>query len=256
MNQQFTAHNIRLDDGTQTLPSAISMEKTPIFKAVHRTLDLIYRGDLKGTSVADIGYLEGGYATEFARLGMEATGIEVRKSNMQCCLHVKQNVDLQNLSFLQDDAMNIGQHGPFDVLFVCGLLYHLDRPRRFLEEASRVCRRAIFLETHFSPLNPDTTVNTYNLGEIEMNEGLKGRWYSEHDAPAVDKLEALRWSSWSNARSFWICKTDLLQTLYDSGFDLVLEQFDCESDIASQYTMGRRSNTSRALLVGIRSDVK
>jgi SAM-dependent methyltransferase len=254
MDHQFTAHNIRLDDGTQTIASAeFSVENSPIFRAVRRTLDLIYPTGLKGTSIADLGCLEGGYSTEFARLGMDTTGLEIRSSNLQSCLHVKSNVNLPNLRFLQEDAMNIERHGVFDVLFVCGLLYHLDKPKLFLEAASRSCRKAIFLETHFASLDSDVSVETYKLTETQTNEGLRGRWYSEHGEVTEDRLEAMKWSSWSNHRSFWIQKFDLLQTLSDIGFELVFEQFDCELDIAGQYTTGFRSRNSRALLIGIKS---
>jgi hypothetical protein len=46
-------------------------------------LNLVFPDGLRGKRIADLGCLEGGYAVEFARLGMNATGIEVRDSNFQ-----------------------------------------------------------------------------------------------------------------------------------------------------------------------------
>ncbi len=251
----FTAHNIRLDDGTETYPQAPYglMNQNGIFLAVERMLRLIYQDDLAGKSIVDVGCLEGGYATEFARLGMVATGIEVRDSNYQNCLLVKRGTNLPNLHFVRDDAKSIGRHGPFDAVFVCGLLYHLDQPRKFLADAARVCKRAIFLETHVATDPAGPAVETYRLSGIEVNEGLKGRWFPEHEALPEDELDKMKWASWSNERSFWIQKEYLLQLLKDLGFDMVLEQFDCEPDIAEQHTTGWRRKTDRVLLVGIKS---
>ena len=255
MDQHFTAHNIRLDDGTQTLPSAkFSMEDSPIFNAARRTLNLIYQGNLHGKTIADLGCLEGGYATEFARLGLESTGLEVRSSNIANCNYVKCNVDLPNLRFIQDDVMNIGQYGPFDVLFICGLLYHLDRPRKFLQKAAEVCRKALIIDTHIAPVEQEAAVDFYKLSGSTTNEGLRGRWYPEYDAVPTGVLDAMKWSSWSNNQSFWIEKPYLMQTMADLGFDLVFEQFDCERDIAGEYTSGYRRSNSRVFLVGVRSE--
>lgn len=49
----FTAHNIRLDDGTQTLPSVGStMEQHPIFISTRKVLELIYPEGLENKSIA------------------------------------------------------------------------------------------------------------------------------------------------------------------------------------------------------------
>ena len=143
----FTAHNVRLDDGTETYPAAgWLMSENGIFEAARRLLQIVYPEGLKGRSIVDIGCLEGGFTTEFARLGMVATGIEVRESNYSNCLRVKAGTNLPDLRFVRDDATNISNYGPFDAVFICGLLYHLDRPRQFLADAAHVCRRVLFLE--------------------------------------------------------------------------------------------------------------
>lgn len=249
----FTAHNIRLDDGTQTYPAAGSlMEQNGILHAVLRTLNLVYPEGVQGKSIVDVGCLEGGFATEFARRGLHATGIEVRDSNYRNCLRVKAGTSLPNLTFIKDDANNIGRYGPFDAMFVCGLLYHLDRPRQFLTDAARVCRRVIFLETHVAMRGEVPANQIYQLSDVTENEGLRGRWMYEYGNVTKEQLERLKWASWSNNKSFWIQKEYLLQLLHDLGFNVVLEQFDCDSDIVGQAN-GWRYEHSRVLLVGIKS---
>ena len=104
-----------------------------VCQASLRTLRSLFRPEeIPTTSVVDLGCLEGGYAAAFARAGFCATGIEVRDLNMESCRFVESELQLDNLAFIQDDARNVEKHGPFDAVFCCGLLYHLDHPRAFL----------------------------------------------------------------------------------------------------------------------------
>ena len=147
----FTAHSIRLGDGTFTIAGASrGIESDPRFLAAKRALDVVFPGDRKGLRIADLGCLEGGYTVELARLGFEAVGIEVRKTNFDACEYVRARVGLPNLRFVNDDAWNIERYGPFDAVFCCGVFYHLDCPNEFLRLLSRVTRRLLILQTHFA----------------------------------------------------------------------------------------------------------
>jgi hypothetical protein len=72
---QFTAHNIRLDDGSYTKPDeGLSIDAHPWFLAAKRVLDATFPGDKSHLRIVDLGCLEGGYTVEFARLGFQAVG--------------------------------------------------------------------------------------------------------------------------------------------------------------------------------------
>ena len=252
----FTAHNIRLPNGTTTRPEdTFTMDQSPILGATLRMLNLVFPGGLKGVSIADVGCLEGGYAAEFAKVGMRATGIEVRETNFECCLEVQRALDLENLSFVRDDANNIASLGTFDVIFCNGLLYHLDMPRRFLRAASSVCRKAIFLQTHFAAEEDSAeSLTLHSLSDIQTHEGVRGRWYPEHDGVPIAQLEQMRWHSWNNQQSFWLTKADLLGILQEIGFSLVLEQYDGLGNITEEMTVGFHKQNDRSLFVGIKGD--
>jgi 2-polyprenyl-3-methyl-5-hydroxy-6-metoxy-1,4-benzoquinol methylase len=84
----FTHHNIRLDDGTLTKPEiGFLLSESPWFLAAKRTLEVTFHGNIAGKRIVDLGCLEGGYTVEFARMGFEALGIEVRKSNF-CSMRI------------------------------------------------------------------------------------------------------------------------------------------------------------------------
>jgi SAM-dependent methyltransferase len=277
MPVSFTSHNIRLDDGTYTKPDAgYSMDLHPWFLAAKRILDGAFPGDKRHLRIADLGCLEGGYTVEFARLGLQALGIDVRELNIEACRYVQSRVNLPNLEFSRDDVWNIAAHGTFDAVFCCGLFYHLDKPREFLDLLSRVTKRLLILQTHFSeakdspsliqprrfrralakvlPLK-NTGTTTHKLSFLSENEGLPGRWLPEFRSKrAFRDRENRRWASWNNKQSFWIQREYLLQAMRDAGFDLVLEQFDgLGPNIAFEMTEGSYRTSGRSTFIGMKT---
>jgi SAM-dependent methyltransferase len=195
---EFTSHNIRLDDGSLTKPDAAhSMEAYPWFISAQRIIETVFLGNKTHLRLADLGCLEGGYAVEFARMGFQLTGVEVHKANMAACNYVKSKTNLPNLTFVNDNAVNIAQDGVFDDVFCSGLLYHLDKPKQFLETLSAITTKLVILQTHFSAptfyarLRLPTWVrkvlarikknrnDRFNLSQVTENEGIAGQWYQE-----------------------------------------------------------------------------
>jgi SAM-dependent methyltransferase len=222
--------------------------------------------------IADLGCLEGGYAVEFARLGFDSVGIEVRESNLAACRYVQERCNLPNLEFIRDDAWNICDHGPFDAVFCCGLLYHIDEPRRFIETMAAATTKVIIIQTHFAiddfyarskvlrPLRnmlPRAFGRTdkFKLSELCEHEGLMGRWFTEYrDQPSDEDREAAKWHSWENHRSFWLQREYLLQAIHEAGFDLVFEQFDgLRPSITNSMLGGYYETDLRGTFVGMKT---
>ncbi|MGV0714075.1 class I SAM-dependent methyltransferase [Mycolicibacterium sp. XJ662] len=166
---EFTSHNIRLDDGTFTKPdSAGSIAEHPWFVSARGLLETVFPGDKSQVRLADVGCLEGGYAVEFARMGFQVLGIDVRELNIAACNYVKSKVDLPNLEFVQDNAFNIADYGKFDAVFCCGLLYHLDRPKEFLQKLSAATNKLLILQTHFSSIDSSRGPISQRLADIKF----------------------------------------------------------------------------------------
>lgn len=253
MGIEFTAHNIRLDDGTLTNPDlGYGIDQHPWTLSFKRTLGVVFPGDRRKIGVADLGCLEGGYSVEIARMGFRVLGLEVRESNLIACRHVKAHTDLPNLEFVRDDAWNLAKYGRFDALLCSGLLYHLDRPKRFLELVSSVTTRLLILQTHFATDQPNPT---FALSDLTENESAKGRWYTEYaDDQSFSRRENAKWASWSNQRSFWLRRDYLLQSIQDVGFDFVAEQFDSlDKDIVGSMTNGFYKTQDRGTFIGIKT---
>ena len=251
MSNTFTAHNVRLDDGTETAPQTGGLiADTPWLRAALLVLDTVYPNGLTGLRIADLGCLEGGYSVEFARRGMDVLGIEARAGNFENCELVRRGLSLPNLRFARDDVCNIASYGSFDAVFCCGLLYHLDRPASFIRLLSAQTRKVLILNTHFATLalNPK-----FRLGDIVEQDGIKGRWCHEYDEGAAD-IEAFKWSAWGNHRAFWALHEYIPQMLRDAGFDLIFEQFDWMGDeIAGSMATGYRATEDRGMFVGIKT---
>lgn len=252
------------------------MDVHPWFLAAKRLLDGTLPGSKVNFRIADLGCLEGGYAVEFARLGYQTLGLDVRESNIDACRYVQSKVALPNLAFARDDVWNIPKYGMFDAVFCCGLFYHLDRPREFLKVLSDVTKRVLILQTHFSQAGDSpawirprrlrralsrvfplkhTATTTHKLSSLSENEGLPGRWVSEFRSErAFLDRENRRWASWNNRKSFWVQREYILQSLRDSGFDLVLEQFDwLGSKLALEMTRGSYRSSGRGTFIGIKT---
>lgn len=221
----FTAHNILLPDGSRTIPGQILLEDDPGFLSLRRAVAAFAPagGDRKPT-VLDLGCLEGGYAALLAREGYDVLGIEVRQESFRRCELLASKLGVPSLRFAHDDARNLSRYGSFDIVLCLGLLYHLDRPRAFLQELGRATTRVLVVNTHYAA---EEGCSNFALSEITENEGLSGRWYEEYPAGAsADEIERRTWASHGNPRSFWPMKGDLLGAIQQAGFPSIFEQYD------------------------------
>jgi SAM-dependent methyltransferase len=250
----FTAHNIRFPDGSVTMPEQDHLLADVSWcQGAKRVLRMLYGDATRGRRIADLGCLEGGYALEFARMGFDALGLEVRQSNFVNCQQVKRRAGVDSLEFVKDDVWNLAKYGPFDVIFCCGLLYHLDRPREFISLMGQQARDAVIVNTHYAPWDWYPS-SAFQLSAIERHEDLPGRWFFEHNAADETAKEQLKWASWDNRHSFWPVKEALLEAIRGAGFDLVFEQFDTLGDILGNGTDKETVRNHRGVFVGIRSE--
>ncbi len=76
------------------------------------------------------------------------------------------------------------------------------------------------------------------------------------DEPSLD---ALKWASWKNQRSFWMTREAHLQAISDAGYDIVLEQWDAAAapaDLLATTSSADYRSFLRTVFVGVRSDLR
>ena len=238
---EFRHHNIRLETvPSRTLPAEPPIEDRIWVREAVRTLQLAFPNQRDQTIVADLGCLEGGYALEFARAGFDVVGIEVRPSNFKCCEYVTRHTRQPRLSFHQDDAWNAADYGPFDAVFVGGLLYHLDEPVRCLKMIAETTRSLLILNTHFAV--EDRIPAQHELGPLQAHEGYTGRWYVEFpDTKSFEKRNQYKLSSWQNSRSFWLLENEIERALSDAGFEHIeVINKNCEGGFNRQTIVAKK----------------
>ncbi len=156
-----------------------------------------------------------------------------------------------NFALPTSDAWNVAKYGLFDAVFCCGLLYHLDRPKDFLQLLSSITRRLLIVQTHFATERPN---EKFQLSELTENESIMGRWYTEYESDdSYAGREAAKWAAWGNRRSFWPRREHLLQAIHHAGFDLIFEQFDgLGGNIVESMSTGHYQSDDRGTFVGIK----
>jgi SAM-dependent methyltransferase len=214
------------------------MEDLPLTKFTKRLLQLAFPAGVAGKRIVDLGCLEGGYAVSFAREGLQTLGIDIRQSNIENCRYIKQQTNLPNLEFVCDDVRNLENYGKFDAIFCCGILYHLDEPRKFLEQMSRACEQVLIVDTHVAAEQPN---RMFSVSKVTQHESMTGRWFAEIAGEQGRQND--KWSSWDNAKSFWPMKRDLIEVLRWNGFSMVFEYPIYEP---------HRAATDRVTVVGLK----
>lgn len=251
----FIAHNVNLGEGKYTMdPGHLQpLEETERWKSIERTIRLIFRPEeISSLRVIDLGCLEGGYSLAFAKMGFQVTGMDAREENLEKCEWLKSHFNLPNLNFVKDDVKNLGNYERFDIVFCAGLLYHLDKPSDFIKLMFKQTNRMTIVHTHYAlefdsfydnrrlsfvqksakkifnlPNYHYPQKHNYRLSEIVENEGYTGRWFYEFPENTEKKLiESNVAASYSNYKSFWHTKTELLRCFRDVGYTSIYEQFD------------------------------
>lgn len=258
--QRWTAHNVRLADGIETMPGQPDLFTTDLrLTAVRRLLRERFGDDLTGVRIADLGCLEGGFATALALDGATVVGIEARPANLAKADLLRRHFGLANLTFELADVKDFTaeRFGPFDAVLALGIVYHLDQPAAWLRQLAAVTPFLV-VDTHIAPPTEEllarVRADLRDLSPLELEivgeDSYAGRWYREFDAGISDAARGEQlWASWSNHRSFWLTEDSLLRALSDAGFDLVGPDPDATSGAYGD----RRDELSRAFYTAIRT---
>jgi SAM-dependent methyltransferase len=170
--------------------------------------------------ILDLGCGEGVYAIEAALRGAEVLALDARTQRMALGAACAARHGLRGVRFVQEDVRRVTRatHGTFDVVYLLGLLYHLDVPDLFsvLEHVSDACTRMLMVDTLISPGGEEATTwrdRTYH--------GHRHREHADEDSAERRRARVLR--SIDNTWSFRLAQRSLAGLLHDVGFTSVLE---------------------------------
>jgi SAM-dependent methyltransferase len=113
-----------------------------------------FGGSLEGLTVLDAGCYQGYWTVEAARRGAaRAVGFDARPEHLEQARFAARAIGLPNASFEQADVFDIERFGPFDVVLLFGILYHVDSPIDLLRRVRKVTRRLLVVDTNVLPLD-------------------------------------------------------------------------------------------------------
>lgn len=157
--------------------------------------------------VVELGAFEGMHTLMLSDLEEVDTvlGLEVRKFLLDKCNFIKETFNKSNIEFKRADFEidNLTKFGKFDHVFCSGVLYHMSRPWKFIEEMCSISD-SVFIASHIA----DT-----NKGEgKETREGYLG-----DTKPEFGYSEPL---SGTNSYSYWLTFDSLVLAFDKCGFKL------------------------------------
>lgn len=153
--------------------------------------------------VLEPGSLEGAMTVELAKRATEVVGLEGRPQSVERAEFLKGLFAAENTGFYVAnlEKEDLASHGAFDAVFCCGLLYHLARPRAFVEKLCAVSPN-LYLDTQYA--RPEW--------ELIEREGLLG-WVREEDPENPQ--------SGLSSTAFWPTLEELYRLLRESGYGFI-----------------------------------
>jgi len=104
-------------------------------------------------TILELGSLEGGHSFPLARLAAvkKIVAVEGRKANLKRAQFVQRVFQDKKIQFVQAnlEKFTLAGLGRFDAVFCVGLLYHLPKPWKLIEQIAKVSE-GLFLWTHYA----------------------------------------------------------------------------------------------------------
>ncbi len=169
-------------------------------------------GDLRGQRVLELGPLEAAHTHQLERAGADVIAVEANTEAYIKCLIVKELTGLSRARFLYGDFVEYlravrGER--FDLIFCCGVLYHMADPLALIE-AMTACTDRVFVWTHCFG---DGTPAPWIAERVERN----GRSYTYHRRRNVDRPSDVYWGG-GRPTSALLSRDDIFRAFADHGF--------------------------------------
>ncbi len=216
-NLDGEALNLFARKGTEGGPDAPQVGQAngaKVRRIMQITRDLVRR-PFPELRILDLGCGEGVYAIEAGLRGAEVLALDARTQRMDQGAACAARHGLANVRFVQKDVRHVTCEalGPFDVVYLLGLLYHLDAPDVFsvLENLYDLCNGMLVVDTLIS-----LTAQIQVEWRGQSYHGQRRREHADEDKDEVRRSRVLK--SIDNTFSFRFTKESLLRALCSVGF--------------------------------------
>lgn len=189
----------------------------------HRIKYMAYFLDVRDRRTLELGPFEGHHSIILEKMGVrENVAVEGRPENLAKCVRVKEKYGLartvfvcQNIEALHSDRERPLFEPPFDLVFCCGLLYHLPEPASALAWFRRQAP-VLFLGTHYAePRAKQRYDPTRFSDDLHEHDGARYRVMRYREGGIGDAVSGL------SAYSLWPYEEDLKAMLRNAGYGTI-----------------------------------
>jgi SAM-dependent methyltransferase len=204
-------------EGGPRIPQAGPANGVKVRRIMQITRDLARR-PFEELRILDLGCGDGVYAIEAGLRGAKVVALDARNERMNEGAACARRHGLGNGRFVEADVRHLRRQacGSFDVVFLLGLLYHLDAPDVFavLEDVVGVCGHLLVVDTLIS-----MTPESHAAWRGQTYDGQRVREHEDTDSDEVRRSRVLK--SIDNTFSFRFTREALLRVLRAVGFTSV-----------------------------------
>jgi SAM-dependent methyltransferase len=205
--------------GETSVPQPGNANAVKVRRIMQVTRDLTAK-DFAELRVLDLACGEGVYAIEAGLRGADVVAVDGRTERMDQGAAIARRLGLDRVRFEKGDVRHVTRatHGAFDVVYLLGILYHLDASDVFgvLENVHDLARRLVVIDTHVA-VQPDAEVEH----DGRRYGGSRHREHEDADSESVRRARVLM--SLDNTFAFRFSRSALVRLLVDVGFTAVLE---------------------------------
>ena len=213
----------------------LATDSRPILAA--RALGAADRVD--GMTILELGPLEGMHTHRFGQLG--AARILAIESNVEAylkCLIMKEALGMKNAEFLLGDFSLYLKDCTerFDLVFACGVLYHMEDPLSLIRGIARASDRC-FVWTHYF----DERRTEGRVAVPAAADGLTATYYR---VQYQDRAEPSFWGG-NKPSASWMTRDDILAAFRHFGLgeiDVIADDPDAQHGPTITFTARRRGN--------------
>jgi 2-polyprenyl-3-methyl-5-hydroxy-6-metoxy-1,4-benzoquinol methylase len=206
-------------EGGPDVPQAGQANGVKVRRIIQITRDFA-RKPFSKLRILDLGCGEGVYTIEAGLRGAEVLALDARTQRMEKGAACAARHGLTNVRFVQKDVREVTREGlgSFDVVYLLGLLYHLDAPDVFsvLETLYGLCTGMLIVDTLIS-LTAEIQIEWRGLAY----GGQRWREHGDEDTDEVRKSRVLK--SIDNTFGFRFTKESLVHALHHVGFTSAYE---------------------------------
>lgn len=183
--------------------------------------------EIQGLKVLELGSFEGAHTEFYSRRCRSVLGIEAHTQHFMKSLVLKNNLALDNVTFLLGDFETFLENDTeeYDLVSAIGVLYHMKNPVKIIDLCSRAARRlVIWTVIYDEQVIPDGHRSRIS-GPIQFEtpisySGYK-HFYQEEGALELNKKG--KFSGGTDNYAIWLTKDTLLRAIESLGYRVVSE---------------------------------